>query len=214
MQQRRLARLVRAVDDVQTLAHPLELQSAPDAVAFDFQGKQFHRRWWQMSCRVTAWVLRGQPPTWHPRRANSASRRHPTSCPAQSSTANKAASCRTRFRVAGSAMRHRLRKQPRRLSFGQQRFHLQGLLGIEFELPQRAEEVAEDRLLFVERRRQGVLRFELDAHRPDDGRRQAMFDPQPFQQIAAEFAATQFGHQRPAAANRPGDQQIALRSLR
>ena len=44
MQKRRLARLVGAVDDVQTLAHPLKLQSAPDAVAFDFQGKQFHTR--------------------------------------------------------------------------------------------------------------------------------------------------------------------------
>ena len=42
VQERRLARLVGTVDDVQTLAHPLEFQSAPDAVAFDFQGKQFH----------------------------------------------------------------------------------------------------------------------------------------------------------------------------
>ena len=45
VQERRLARLVGAVDDVQTFAHPLELQSAPDAVAFDFQGKKFHARW-------------------------------------------------------------------------------------------------------------------------------------------------------------------------
>ena len=46
MQERRLARFVRAIDDIQALAHPLELQSAPDAVAFDFQGKKFHGRWY------------------------------------------------------------------------------------------------------------------------------------------------------------------------
>ena len=45
MEKRRLARFVRAVDDIQTLAHALELQSAPDAIAFDFQGKKFHVRW-------------------------------------------------------------------------------------------------------------------------------------------------------------------------
>jgi len=44
------------------------------------------------------------------------------------------------------------------------------LLGIALKVPQGTKKVAEDRLLFVERRRQGVLPFKLDANRPDDGR--------------------------------------------
>ncbi len=44
VQHGRFARLVRAVDHIDALAHALELQAIPDAIAFDIQGEEFHKR--------------------------------------------------------------------------------------------------------------------------------------------------------------------------